>query len=75
MMNHVEGNFQIVISEEKFAVRASILDQFTVESQFAEETERKREGERERDMLPSISISNSHKVRYCEVIATKFIVQ
>ena len=37
MMNHVEGNFQIVISEEKFAVKTSILDQFTVESQFAEE--------------------------------------
>ena len=42
-MNHVEGNFQIVISEEKFAVRASILDQFTVESQFAEKTVRERE--------------------------------
>ena len=69
MMNHVEGNFQIVISEEKFAVTASILDQFTMESKFAEERER------ERDMLPSISISNSHKVRYCEVIATKFTVQ
>ena len=77
MMNHVEGNFQIVISEEKFAVKATILDQFTVESQFAEERENEREIERkrERDMVPSISISNSHKVRYCEVIATKFTVQ
>ena len=50
MMNHVEGNFQIVISEEKFAVRASILDQFTVESQFAgKKIEREREKERERE--------------------------
>ena len=47
MMNHVEGNFQIVISEEKFAVKASVLDQLTVKSQFAEETERERERERE----------------------------
>ena len=49
MMNHVEGNFQIVFSEGKVAVKASILDQFTVESQFAEEKfaeEKERERER-----------------------------
>ena len=50
MMNHVEGNFQIGISEEKFAVKASILDQITVESQFAEERERESEREREREI-------------------------
>ena len=65
MMNHVEGNFQIVISEEKFAVKASILDQFTVESQFAE-------GEREREIcfpvFPFPTVIKHVTAKYCEVI-------
>ena len=49
MMNHVEGNFQIVFAEEKFSVEPSMMDQFSAETSMIEKREGGRKGARERE--------------------------